>query len=258
MEAAVAAGCAIHVDDVSKSFGRDADARQVLDGVSLAVAPGEIVSIIGRSGAGKSTFLRLVCGLMDADSGTVTIAGESPHVAREAKRIGFLPQSPALLPWLTVRRNVSLVQRVNARHGEADDAAELLAEVGLGDVLDAYPAELSGGMQHRVALARALATGAQLLALDEPFGSLDEITRASLYDLLIKEWRQRARTIVLVTHNLDEAVLLSDRIVVLSGSPARVAGVVEVSGERPRQQALDAGAHADVLARTRTLLEGAS
>jgi NitT/TauT family transport system ATP-binding protein len=254
MNAPTVAGCFVRLDRVSKFFEHGGAVRPVFRNVTLDVRAGEIVSIVGRSGVGKSTLLRVISGLVPADSGEVTIGSDGASQARVAKAVGFMPQSPALLPWLTVYKNVELVQRVNARFTHELDVKTALRSVGLSEFEHAFPAQLSGGMQHRVALARALAVGGPLLVLDEPFASLDEITRASLYELLLQTWRDEQRTIIVVTHNLDEALLLSDRIVVLSGSPAEVTAVVSVQGDRPRRQSLDRGAYAAELQQLRDRL----
>lgn len=248
-------GCLIHVDAVSKSFSDSSHTRCVLSDISVAIEPGEIVSFIGRSGIGKSTFLRLLSGLTKPDSGGVTINQRSADAARRQKMVGFMPQSPALLSWRTVAQNVNLVRRVN-RFASTERFAidDILRAVGLYGYEGAYPSQLSGGMQHRVALARTIATNAPFLALDEPFSSLDELTRSRLYDLVLQIWSERQCTIAVVTHNLDEAVLLSDRVIVLGGSPATIKGVVRVNGERSRRSALDRGEYAGVLSVLRALL----
>jgi NitT/TauT family transport system ATP-binding protein len=250
-------GCFVNVNGVSKSFSRGGETRMILQDVSLNIRAGEILSIVGRSGAGKSTLLRLIAGLLSPDAGRVSIDRETADHARLAKHVGFMPQSPALLPWLSVAKNVALVQRVNSRScGHELDVDEALRSVGLHAYRDAFPQQLSGGMQHRVALARALAVGGPLLVLDEPFASLDELTRASLYGLVLETWRVFQRTIVVVTHNLDEAMLLSDRVAILGGSPAAIVEVVDVHGDRPRREALDRGDYAQALGYIRQLLAG--
>jgi NitT/TauT family transport system ATP-binding protein len=256
MQATTSAGCFVLVDHVSFSFEQQGVAHPVLSDVSLQVRAGEIISIVGRSGAGKSTLLRLASGLLTPQTGSVQIDGRSADEARQHKTVGFMPQSPALLPWLSVQKNVEMVQRVNPRSAARFDVEEALRSVGLLEFRHSFPAQLSGGMQHRVALARALAVGGPMLVLDEPFASLDEFTRSALYDLVLQTWAEHRRTMLMVTHNLDEAVLLSDRVVVLSGSPARITEIVEISGARPRRSALDRGEYAAALAALRSALSG--
>ena len=182
--------------------------------------------MLGASGSGKTTLLRLIAGLDEPSAGTVLIDGASPHEARVAKRIGFVPQSPALLPWRTVARNARLLLEVNrdASGAPTRSTDELLGAVGLAEFAGAYPHELSGGMRQRVALVRAMALGAPLLLMDEPFAALDEITRADMRHLLAGLCEQMATTVVFVTHSVSEAVYLSDRVVVLSTRPGRIVG----------------------------------
>jgi NitT/TauT family transport system ATP-binding protein len=232
-------GPLVRLDGVTKSFARRGAPLRAVDGVDLAVERGEFVTLIGPSGCGKSTLLRLVGGLLTADGGKVTVAGEAPTVARQAKRFGFVPQTPALLPWRTVRQNARLLTQVNrgaggdAGLGDADTRA-LLDEVGLGDFLDAYPRELSGGMQQRVALVRAFALGAPILLMDEPFAALDEMTRAEMRYLLLGLWERHEATVLFVTHSIAEAVMLSDRVAVLTPRPTHVRCIEEVTLPRPR------------------------
>ena len=228
---------AIELVGVSKSFGR----VEALAPVDLAVAAGEIVTVLGPSGSGKTTLLRLVGGLDEPSSGRITVAGASPHDARSAKRIGFVPQSPALLPWRSVAANARLLLDVNRRNGatRGPDPAELLAEVGLADFADAYPHELSGGMQQRVALVRAMALGASLLLMDEPFAALDEITRTDMRHLLARLCETLATTVLFVTHSIAEAVFISDRVAVLSARPGRIVGVEAIGLPRPRHPSLE-------------------
>lgn len=217
---------------------------QALAGLDLHVPEGSFTSVIGPSGCGKSTLLRAVAGLEDPDDGEVLVCGRPPGAAAADKEVGLVPQTPALLPWLTVRGNVELPARVNraadrrrSRGGAAvrrGDAAEVLREVGLGQVLDRYPHELSGGMQQRVALARAVAMRPRVLLLDEPFSAVDEITREALRRQLLALWEHVRTTVLFVTHSVREAVVLSDTVVVMAGPPGRVVDVVDVGLPRPR------------------------
>jgi NitT/TauT family transport system ATP-binding protein len=228
---------AISLTGVSKSFGR----VDALAPVDLEVSPGEIVTLLGPSGCGKTTLLRIVAGLVEPSTGTASVVGLEPQVARGAKRIGIVPQQPALLPWRTVRSNARLLLDVNRRAnpGVAPDVDELLAGVGLGDFLDAYPHELSGGMQQRVALVRGFALGAPVLLLDEPFAALDEITRVDMRHLLAGLCERTGATVLFVTHSIAESVFLSDRVVVMSARPGRVVGVEPVDLARPRRPELE-------------------
>ncbi len=226
----------IAVTGVTKSFGDLA----ALAPIDLDIAGGEIVTVLGPSGSGKTTLLRIVGGLDEPTAGSVSVDGASPHVARAAKRIGFVPQSPALLPWRTVGANARLLLDVNRRNRTSGpDVGELLAEVGLGGFVDAYPHELSGGMQQRVALVRAMVLGAPLLLMDEPFAALDEITRADMRHLLARLCEQLATTVLFVTHSIAESVFISDRVVVLSARPGRIVGVEPIELPRPRHPALE-------------------
>ena len=222
----------LELSGVSKTFGDLA----ALAPTDLAVEPGEIVTLLGPSGSGKTTLLRIAAGLEAPSTGTVTIDGAPPGVARAAKRIGLVPQNPALLPWRTVRANARLLTDVNRRANppDAPDPVALLEHVGLDEFMDALPHELSGGMQQRVALVRAFALGSPLLLMDEPFAALDEITRADMRHLLGRLCEATGATVVFVTHSLAEAVFLSDRVVVLSARPGRIVGLRPVDFPRPR------------------------
>jgi NitT/TauT family transport system ATP-binding protein len=222
---------------VAKSFGE----LSALAPVDLEIAPGEIVTLLGPSGCGKTTLLRIVGGLEPPSAGHVSVSGRDPSAARSGKRIAVVPQVPALLPWRTVEANARLLLDVNRRRNppDAPDHRELLRDVGLGDFLDAYPRELSGGMQQRVALVRAFALGAPILLLDEPFAALDEITRADMRHLLAQLSERVDTTVLFVTHSIAEAVFLSDRVVVLSGRPGSVVGVESVALPRPRRPELE-------------------
>jgi NitT/TauT family transport system ATP-binding protein len=227
----------IRVEGVSKRFG-PVEALKPLD---LDVAPGEVVTVLGPSGCGKTTLLRVVAGLERPTEGTVTIDGAPPAAARTAKRIGFVPQSPALLPWRTVETNVRLLQEVNRGGNPRDlpDVESLLGDVGLVDFRHSQPHELSGGMQQRVALARAFALGAPYLLMDEPFAALDEITRADMRHLLAQLCEPLNTAVLFVTHSLAEAVYLSDRVVVLSARPGAVVGIERIDLPHPRTPDLE-------------------
>lgn len=232
-----AAPAGIRVEAASKRF-RDLEALAPID---LVVAPGEVVTLIGPSGCGKTTLLRMIAGLEAPTAGGIVIDGVSPGEARRRKRIGFVPQSPALLPWRTVEENARLLLDLNrsANRDTANDPVPLLERVGLGEFRRALPHELSGGMQQRVGLVRAFALGADYLLMDEPFAALDEITRADMRHLLAELSEPTGAGVVFVTHSLAEAVFLSDRIVVMSPRPGRVVGTVDVPLPHPRVPELE-------------------
>jgi NitT/TauT family transport system ATP-binding protein/sulfonate transport system ATP-binding protein len=229
-------GSSLHLRDLAKAF-RAADGAPipVLDGLSLSVAAGELASLVGPSGCGKSTLLRLIAGL-DAPTAGGLWVGEEPITRPSAAR-GLVFQDPNLFPWLTVRRNIEsgLVARgvLGRRRHEVD---EYMGLVGLEAFANAYPHQLSGGMAQRAALARALINHPKVLLLDEPLGSLDAFTRMRMQDEVLRLWEARGTTMLLVTHDIDEAIYMSGRIVLLTQRPARVERVIEVPLPRPRQR----------------------
>ncbi len=208
---------------VGKTFASGVTA---LDGFDLDVREGEFVSLLGPSGCGKSTALRIVAGLADPSSGQV----EWPRSGARRRDIGFVFQEPTLMPWASVLANVALPLKLAGedRHGAAQRALETLDRVGLADFAAAYPRELSGGMRMRVSIARALATRPRLLLMDEPFAALDEITRFRLNDDLVALWQELGMTVIFVTHSVFESVYLSQRIVVMTQRPGRVASDLQV------------------------------
>ena len=211
---------------------------RVLLPVDLAISEGEVLAVVGRSGTGKTTLLRLIAGALAPMPGEVRIAGRAPSEARRRKAIGFVGQNAALHPWRTVLENIRLPLEVNPTGGEAAPSpAEWLARIGLEDASRAYPHQLSGGMRQRVALARSLVADPRVLLMDEPLSALDELTREDLRTELVDFWGA-ARTVVYVTHDIPEAVWLADRVAVLAGTPARITGVVAVPLARPRTVAL--------------------
>ena len=222
----------IVVRDLRKAYGDLA----VIDPLHLEIESGSFVSIIGPSGCGKTTLMRVVAGLERASGGVVELDGQAPERARRNKRVAMVPQQPGLLPWRTVAANARLLLDVNrgANPPDAADVPALLAEVGLGDFADAYPHELSGGMQQRVALVRALALHAPLLVMDEPFAALDEITRAEMRGLLNHLVEGKGVTVLFITHSISEAVALSDRVLVSSPRPTRIVADLAIDLPRPR------------------------
>ncbi|MCS7090230.1 MAG: ABC transporter ATP-binding protein [Verrucomicrobiota bacterium] len=212
----------------------------VLEDFDLRVPEGQFVTLIGHSGCGKSTVLSIVAGLQEPTSGGVILGGR--EVTGPGPDRGVVFQAPCLLPWLSALENVRLgvdqVHRHLSRSERRSLAEHYLACVGLGDALDKMPSELSQGMRQRVSLARAFALQPKVLLLDEPFGMLDSVTRCELHDVLLDVWQQDRRTVIMVTHDVDEAIFLSDRVVMMTQGPkARVGGIVDVPMERPRNRA---------------------
>lgn len=240
--AAIAAP-AVRAVDLSRTFATRSDRpRPALEQVNLTVPSAQFLSVIGPSGCGKSTLLRLIGGLDTPTGGSVTVGGEDPDVVRGRGVIGLVPQSPALLPWKSVAENVALLDRLGPWRGRRLDAAgvdEWLDRVELSDERELLPHQLSGGMQQRVALARAFAIEPSLLLMDEPFNALDEVTRHHMQTLLVDLWRLRRPTVVFVTHSIDEAIKLSDRVVVLSGAPGSPAADIAIDLERPRRSGVE-------------------
>jgi len=248
----------IELRGLSKSFG----SLEALAPIDLDVDSGEIVTILGPSGCGKTTLLRLVAGLESPTTGEIAVGGVTPDIARRTKQIGFVPQSPALLPWRTVRGNARLLLDLNAR-ASADRSGrsvdELLADVGLTDFADALPHELSGGMQQRVGLVRAFALDAPLLLMDEPFAALDEITRTEMRHLLGRLCDASGTTVLFVTHSIAEAAFLSDRVAVMSPRPGEIAEIDTIGLARPRAAELEESAQFfDITTELRTALRAAT
>ncbi|MGF6770226.1 NitT/TauT family transport system ATP-binding protein [Paraburkholderia sp. GAS199] len=206
----------------------------VLDGFDLSVRDGEFLAVLGPSGCGKSTFLSVLAGLVPQTSGEITVDGEPVSAARQ--KLGVVFQGYALFPWRTVRKNVETGLEIRGVKGaERRSVAEhFLRLVGLIDFADHYPHQLSGGMRQRVAIARALAYGPEILLMDEPFGALDAQTRESLQQELLGIWEQSVKTVVFVTHSIDEAIFLADRVAIMGRAPGRVKEIMTVDLPRPR------------------------
>jgi len=234
-----AGGDGVSISGIWKTYVTGNESTAVVEDITLRIRRGQFVTLIGPSGCGKSTLLRIVAGLLTPDRGSVSVFGETVSHAAESKHIGFVPQTPALLPWRTVIENVALPLQVN-RHGSnerdrrSSDPRELLESFGLGGVMDRRPYELSGGMQQRVAIARAFVFDPMILLMDEPFSALDEFTREAQRRELLELWQSNQKTVLFVTHSVAEAVELSDVIVVMSSQPGRIQAVIPVDLPRPR------------------------
>ncbi|MGE0800451.1 MAG: ABC transporter ATP-binding protein [Lautropia sp.] len=229
----------IEISDLSVTYQtRSRERFTAVTGASMTVEEGEFCVIVGPSGCGKSTLLKVLAGLVRAGGGRASIGGTTVGEPRDD--IGFVFQSATLLPWLTIRDNVLLPLRVQRRPDRAQwraRADELLKTVGLAEFGDSYPSELSGGMQQRVGMARALAHDPALLLMDEPFGALDALTRETMNAELQRIWMLRPKTVLFVTHSISEAVFLADRIVVMSARPGRIIADIKVDLPRPRSVA---------------------
>ena len=219
----------VEIQGVSVVYPAKVHTVTALDNVSLSIQEGEFVSLIGPSGCGKTTLLRVIADLEQTTSGVVRVNGLSARDARLARAYGYVFQAPALFPWRTVLANVCLPLEIHglAKAKARAIALEQLERVGLTGFEGKYPWQLSGGMQQRVSIARALGFEPKLLMMDEPFGALDEITRDRLNEQLLRLWEREKRTVVFVTHSIPEAVFLSSRIVVMSPRPGRIVDVIE-------------------------------
>jgi NitT/TauT family transport system ATP-binding protein len=251
---AASAGPAIEARGLDLVFQTGDGPVHALRDVSLTIARGDFVSFIGPSGCGKTTFLRVAAGLEVPTGGSISVNGVSPEAAREARAYGFVFQSAGLFPWRTIAGNVRLPLEVMgySRVEKAERVARVLAMVELAGFAQKYPWQLSGGMQQRASIARALAFDADLLLMDEPFGALDEIVRDRLNEELLALWARTGKTIAFVTHSIPEAVYLSTRIVVMSPRPGRVTDVIE--SPLPRERPLhirESAAFLEIAARVR-------
>jgi len=222
---------ALVFEDVSFTYHSGKSQKQILKGVDLTVKKGEFVSIIGASGSGKSTMFRLITGLENPQSGEIRLAG----IRCESRlgRIGYMPQRDLLMPWRTVRENAALPLEIKGK-SELEKVDEMLEKFGLGGYEDKYPGELSGGMRQRVSFLRATLSGSDILLLDEPFSALDALTKLFMQEWLLEQWVKEKKTILFITHDISEALFLSDRIIVLTESPASMLEETIVPLDRPR------------------------
>ena len=226
----------VECTQVSKLFrGGGGSHVHALDEVTVTLRPGTVTALVGPSGCGKSTLLRIIAGLESASSGAISIDGEDPDQLRRDGEIAVAFQDASLLPWRTVESNIALALKLARRPMSKGRVKELIDLVGLAGFEKAKPAQLSGGMRQRAAIARCLVTAPRLLLLDEPFGAVDELTRRRLNLELPPIWQDRGSTTLLVTHSIPEAVLLADEVIVMSARPGRIAAKMTVPIERPRR-----------------------
>jgi NitT/TauT family transport system ATP-binding protein len=227
----------LKVVGVGKAFERGGRRTTALAGVNLTVARGQLVCLLGPSGCGKSTLLNILAGILPYEEGSCVVNGH-PVKGPSAER-GMMFQSPMLFPWLTTRQNVAFGPKAQRRRGAkslatSQEIEQILVTVGLGGFEDAYPKELSGGMRHRAAFARAIISRPSVLLMDEPFGALDALTRARMQEFLLDMWERFRTTIVFVTHDIEEAILLGDRVCIMGGKPAGIVEDITIDIDRPR------------------------
>ena len=246
----------IEARDMSLTFDTNDGPVHALKDVNLTVGKGDFVSFIGPSGCGKTTLLRVIADLEQPSNGTLSVNGMSPEAARRARAYGYVFQAAGLYPWRTIARNVKLPLEIMGMDRAEQDrrAAEVLALVNLEGFESKFPWQLSGGMQQRASIARALAFDADILLMDEPFGALDEIVRDHLNEQLLALWRRTGKTIAFVTHSIPEAVYLSTRIVVMSPRPGRITDLIE--SPLPAERPLDIRDSAEFIAVAHRVREG--
>ena len=247
----------IGIDHVVKRYGENT----IIPDLSVEIKNGEFFTLLGPSGCGKTTLLRSIADLQEPTDGTIRISGQTPKELRQQQKFGFVFQQPVLFDWRTVKKNVELPLEImyQSKADRAKRADEMLEMVGLKDFANHFPKQLSGGMQQRVNIARAFGIRPEILLMDEPFSALDEFTKEKLYEDLLRIWRQTNKTIIFVTHNIQEAVFLSDRICVLSPHPGRLSAIVDVDLPRPRTLDMKESAHFNELVlKVRNSFEGGS
>lgn len=250
---------AIKIDNVGMVYRSGNNDVTALKEISLDIEKGEFISLLGPSGCGKTTLLRIVADLLSPTSGQVLIDGQSTKKARMQKKYGMVFQSPVLYEWRTVQKNVELPLELMklSKQDRAERADKMLELVGLSDFRNHHPQQLSGGMQQRVGIARALALRPEILLMDEPFSALDEFTREKLHEDLLHIWSKTNKTVLFVTHNIAEAVFLSDRVCVLSPHPGRLSAVVNIDLPRPRRMEMrDSPEFNALVAKVRGSFEG--
>ncbi|MES2536385.1 MAG: ABC transporter ATP-binding protein [Pseudomonadota bacterium] len=258
--AASAAPPHISATGIAVDFTTNGQCNRVLHDINLSVPKGGFASLIGPSGCGKSTLLKVLAGLLPPTEGSVSVAGVSPIEAVRQKRIGLVFQEAALMPWKNAIENVSLLMEITQKDKPKEEirsrAKDMLRLVGLEHAAEKRPSQLSGGMRQRVAVARALALDPEVLMMDEPFGALDAITREEMSDFLLEIWQRTGKTIILVTHSIDEAVFLSGEVHVMATNPARIIETLPISLPYPRGESTYAEAEfSQATVRLRRLLK---
>lgn len=235
-EAVAGHGRVLEFDKVTKSFARtdSTEITHALAEIDLTIQPGEFVSIVGTSGCGKSTILRLIAGLIKPTSGEIRLGGKVIDKAGPDR--GMVFQKPTLFPWLTVEKNVTFSMRMQGKKNYKEKAEQMLRMVGLEDFRKDYPHQLSGGMAQRVALVRSLINSPDILLLDEPLGALDAFTRMNMQDEILNIWRQQKPTIVMVTHDVEEAIYMGTRVIVMEPRPGRIRADIPIHLPEPRER----------------------
>lgn len=227
----------LKLEGVSKSFAKveNDEVTHALNNVDLTMESGEFISLVGPSGCGKSTILRLVAGLIPPTTGKITVNGQ--EVTKPSPERGMVFQKPTLFPWLTVEKNIAFsLQMQGKRKGNEDKVERMLKTIGLEDFRDDYPGQLSGGMAQRVALVRTLINEPEILTLDEPLGALDAFTRMNMQDEILNIWRQKKQLAVMVTHDVDEAIYMGTRVIVMEANPGRIVADIPIPDEYPRDR----------------------
>ena len=228
----------LNIKQISKTFTVEQQPKKVLERINLTVKAGEFVSLIGPSGSGKSTLFQIIGGTLQADEGDIFI--DEKLVNGQSGHISYMPQQSTLLPWYTVEKNIHVALEVAgvSKKDAIPLTKEALEQVGLSEYKDAYPHTLSGGMSQRISFIRALLAPQPLMLLDEPFGALDALTRINMQKWLLEVWGKRKKSVLLITHSIDEALMLSDRIYVMSHSPAQIVAEFSLPFSRPREEQL--------------------
>lgn len=227
---------AVKLENVEFAYHQKDNIIPILSGIHLDIQKGEFVSIVGASGSGKSTIFQLIAGLLEEQEGSISIHGK--RKIERLGQVGYMPQQDLLMPWRTVYENARLPIEIRKLHSKQEDRklTKLLTEFGLGENQDQYPHELSGGMRQRLSFLRTTLFGSDILLLDEPFSALDAITKLFMQEWLLKQWEKQKQTILFITHDINEALFLSDRIFVLGTTPISELNEIEVPLSRPRSQ----------------------